>query len=99
MKRIGPRSSPWATKCTRVPSLAASKVQVPSIGCGPSTMWVWTRRGRSNSVNSTTCSNSGPIGGLVRSRTRLPWRIGPSVSGSTDVFDVCHSARCAGSVR
>src|SRR5919198_3080905 len=91
--RAGPRSSPSTTQCTRVaPSPSGVNVQVPSMGCGPSTMWTCRRFGRSNSVNSTICSNSLAPGGFVRSRMRVPSRGGPSVSGSTSVLCTCHVA-------
>ena len=43
--------------------------------------------------------DSFPPGGFVRSRTRVPSRGAPSVSASTDVLDVCQSARVDGFVR
>ncbi len=98
MSRIGPCNSPSATNCTRVPAPSGSNVHVPSTGSGPSTTCVCSSRGRSKPVNSTTCSNSLPTFGFVRSRIRVPGPGGPGVICSTEVFDVCHAARFVASV-
>jgi hypothetical protein len=59
-----------ATKLTLVSPSVSLSTRVPSIGWGPSTIWVCRWLGRSNCVNSTTCSNSLRPGTLVHSRTR-----------------------------
>jgi hypothetical protein len=83
-----------------VPSASGSRLQVPSIGCGPSTTWMRSRLGRSNSENSVICSNSlAPSGGFVRSRKRLASPGGPAVSGSIDRLEVCYSPSFEGSAR
>jgi hypothetical protein len=61
-------------------------------------MCVSSRRGRSKPVNSTTWSKALVIGGLVRSRMRVPCPGGPGVSCSTETFVSCQEARFAGSV-